>query len=40
MLLIIDDDSGVRSSMSFMLKRADYQVVTVHGPSEAMKVVR
>lgn len=40
MLLIIDDDSGVRSSLSFMLKRAGYQVVTVPGPREAMEVVR
>ena len=25
MILIIDDDSAVRSSLSFMLKRAGYQ---------------
>ena len=40
MLLIIDDDSGVRSSLSFMLKRAGYQVTAVTGPREAMEVVR
>ena len=40
MLLIIDDDSGVRSSLSFMLKRAGYQVIAVAGPREAMEVVR
>lgn len=40
MLLIIDDDSGGRSSLSFMLKRAGYQVIAVTGPREAMEVVR
>lgn len=40
MLLIIDDDSGVRSSLSFMLKRAGYQLIAVTGPREAMEVVR
>lgn len=40
MLLIIDDDSGVRSSLNFMLKRAGYQVIAVTGPREAMEVVR
>ena len=27
MILIIDDDSAVRSSLSFMLKRAGYSVL-------------
>ena len=40
MLLIIADDSGVRASLSFMLKRAGYQVIAVTGPREAMEVVR
>ena len=40
MLLIIDDVSGVRSSLSFLLKRAGYQVIAVTGPREAMEVVR
>lgn len=40
MILIIDDDSAVRSSLSFMLKRAGYEAQTVSGPREAMDVVR
>ncbi len=39
-MLLIIDDSGVRSSLSFMLKRAGYQVIAVTGPREAMEVVR
>ncbi len=40
MILVIDDDSAVRSSLSFMLKRAGYEVKTASGPREAMEVVR
>ena len=40
MILIVDDDSAVRSSLSFMLKRAGYEVKTASGPREAMDVVR
>lgn len=40
MILIIDDDSAVRSSLSFMLKRAGYEVEAVSGPWEAMEIVR
>ena len=40
MILIIDDDSAVRSSLSFMLKRAGYEVKTAPGPREAMDIVR
>ena len=40
MILIIDDDSAVRYSLSFMLKRAGYEAQTVPGPREAMEVVR
>lgn len=40
MILIIDDDSGVRSSLSFMLKRAGYETEAVSGPREAMEVIR
>ena len=40
MILIIDDDSAVRSSLSFMLKRAGYEAQAVPGPREAMEVVR
>lgn len=35
MILIIDDDSAVRSSLSFMLKRAGYEVKTAPGPSRS-----
>ena len=40
MILIIDDDSEVRSSLSFMLKRAGYEAQVVPGPREAIEVVR
>ena len=40
MILIIDDDSAVRSSLSFMLKCAGYEVKTAPGPREAMDIVR
>lgn len=40
MILIIDDDSAVRSSLSFMLKRAGYEVKVAAGPREAMDIVR
>ena len=40
MILIIDDDSAVRSSLSFMLKRAGYEAQVVPGPREAIGVVR
>ena len=40
MILIIDDDSAVRSSLSFMLKRAGYEAQVVPGPREALEVVR
>ena len=40
MILIIDDDSAVRSSLSFMLKRAGYEVKSAPGPREAMDIVR
>lgn len=40
MILIIDDDSSIRSSLSFMLKRAGYEPKAVASPKEAMEVVR
>ena len=40
MILIIDDDSAVRSSLSFMLKRAGCEAQVVPGPREAIEVVR
>lgn len=39
MILIIDDDSAIRSSLSFMLKRAKYEVQAVSGPKEAMEAI-
>lgn len=40
MILIVDDDNAVRSSLSFMLKRAGYEAKTAPGPKEALEVVR
>ena len=40
MILIVDDDSAVRSSLSFMLKRDGNEDKTASGPREAMDVVR
>ncbi|MCI1647998.1 MAG: sigma-54 dependent transcriptional regulator [Bacteroides sp.] len=40
MILIIDDDSAVRSSLCFMLKRAGYDAEAVSNPREAIDVVR
>lgn len=40
MILVIDDDSAIRSSLSFMLKRAHYEVQAVSNPKEAMAIVR
>ena len=36
MILIIDDDSAVRSSLSFMLKRAGYEVKTAPGDRKSV----
>ena len=40
MILVIDDDSSIRTSLSFMLKRAKYDVQAVATPKEAIAVVR
>ena len=40
MVLIIDDDSAIRTSLGFMLKRAGYEVQAVSGPKDAMAIVR
>ena len=40
MILVIDDDSAIRTSLSFMLKRAKYDVQAVSSPKEAMAIVR
>ena len=38
--LIIDDDAAVRSSLTFLLKRAGYEPEAVPGPQEALAIVR
>lgn len=40
MILIIDDDSSIRSSLGFMLKRAGYEVHAVASPAEAIAFIR
>ncbi len=40
MILIIDDDSAIRMSLSLLLKRAGYQVDSVSTPDEALQKVR
>lgn len=40
MILVIDDDSAIRTSLSMMLKRAKYEVQAVSGPKEAMEIIR
>ncbi|MDR0749748.1 MAG: sigma-54 dependent transcriptional regulator [Tannerellaceae bacterium] len=40
MILIVDDDSVVRSSLCFLLKHAGYEPEAVSGPKEALAVVR
>lgn len=40
MILVIDDDIGIRTSLSMMLRRAHYEVQAVASPKEAMAVVR
>lgn len=40
MILIIDDDIGIRTSLSMMLRRAHYEVQAVASPKEAMAMVR
>lgn len=40
MILIIDDDAAVRSSLAFLLKRAGFEPEAVCGPAEALAVVR
>ncbi|MDR0843736.1 MAG: sigma-54 dependent transcriptional regulator [Tannerella sp.] len=40
MILIVDDDSAVRSSLSFLLKHAGFEIQAVSGPKEALDTVR
>ena len=40
MILIIDDDQSIRSSLGFMLKRAGHEVTAVGTPKEALEVIR
>ena len=40
MILVVDDDSAIRTSLSFMLKRAKYDVQAVSSPKEAITIVR
>lgn len=40
MILIIDDDIGIRTSLSMMLKRAHYEATAVASPKEAMTMIR
>lgn len=35
-ILIVDDDAVVRSSLTFLLKRAGYLPTAVGGPKEAL----
>jgi two-component system NtrC family response regulator len=39
-ILIVDDDSAVRSSLSFLLKHAGFETQAVAGPQEALDIVR
>lgn len=40
MILIVDDDAAVRSSLTFLLKRAGFEPEAVPGPVEALAIVR
>ena len=40
MILVIDDDISIRTSLSFMLKHAHYDVQAVASPKEAIAIVR
>lgn len=39
-ILVVDDDAAVRTSLSLLLKRRGYRVLSAKGPEEALDVVR
>ncbi|MEG0518567.1 MAG: sigma-54 dependent transcriptional regulator [Bacteroidales bacterium] len=40
MILVVDDDNSIRSSLTFLLKRAKYEPYAVSSPKEAIEFVR
>jgi two-component system NtrC family response regulator len=40
MILIIDDDTVIRTSLTFLLKRANYETQAVATPEEALAIIR
>lgn len=40
MILVIDDNEAIRTSLAFMLRRAKYEVEVAASPTEAIEVVR
>lgn len=40
MILVIDDDTAIRTTLQMMLRRAHYEVETAATPAEAMQIVR
>lgn len=40
MILVIDDDKAVRSSLSLLLKQAGYQTIAAEEPKEALKITK
>ncbi|MDO5017460.1 MAG: response regulator, partial [Porphyromonas sp.] len=39
-VLIIDDDSSIRASLTLLLKRAGYEVLKAEGPDQALAILR
>src|SRR5574344_1867801 len=40
MILVVDDDISIRTSLSFMLKRAGYETRAAASPKEAIAIIR